>query len=185
MYWMFRHDMAVIDWVIMKGRHVIIPEILKTQALDQLHINHMGKEKNKLLAHEYIYWVNIDDDIENYIKNCATCLTFQQTQPKDKVIHHDIPAGQREVIGTDMFTLNNKHYLCTIDYYSNFPVIKKTDLSADSLILACKVIFAEYGLPKKIMSDSDGSFISDRFTTFCKSLNIEQAFLSSYRHQSS
>ena len=33
-YWSFKDDMAVIDGIIMKGRHVIIPEILKTQALD-------------------------------------------------------------------------------------------------------------------------------------------------------
>ena len=46
MYWTFRDDMAVIDRAIMKGRHVIIPDILKTQALDQHHINHMGIEKN-------------------------------------------------------------------------------------------------------------------------------------------
>ena len=38
--------MAVIDGVIMKGRCIIIPEVLKPQALDQLHINHMGIEKN-------------------------------------------------------------------------------------------------------------------------------------------
>ena len=35
------------------------------------------------------------------------------------------------------------------------------DLSADSLILMCKVIFAEYGLPKNIMSNSGGNFVSD------------------------
>ena len=45
----------------------------------------MGIEKTKLLACESIYWVNSNDDIENYIKNYATCLTFQQTQPKDKI----------------------------------------------------------------------------------------------------
>ena len=38
--------MAVINRIIMKDRHVIIPNILKTQALDQLHINNMGMEKN-------------------------------------------------------------------------------------------------------------------------------------------
>ena len=54
MYWTFRDDMAVIDGVIMKGRSVIIPDILKTQALDHLHINHMGIEKTKLLACESI-----------------------------------------------------------------------------------------------------------------------------------
>ena len=50
----FKDDMAVIDGIIMKGSHVIIPGILKTQALDQLHINHMGIEKT--LAHKSIYW---------------------------------------------------------------------------------------------------------------------------------
>ena len=48
--------MAVIDGVIMKGRHIIILEVLKPQVLDQLHINHMGIEKkNKSLACESIY----------------------------------------------------------------------------------------------------------------------------------
>ena len=37
--------MAVIDGVIIKGRHVVIPESLKKQALEQLHVNHMGIEK--------------------------------------------------------------------------------------------------------------------------------------------
>ena len=97
--------------------------------------------------------VNINDGIENYIKNCDTHLTFQQTQPWDKMIHHDILERPREVIGADMFTVNNKHYLCSEDYQSKFSVIKKTeDLSPHSLLLICKVIFAEYRLPKKIMS---------------------------------
>ena len=90
-----------------------------------------------------------------------------------------------EVTGTDIFTLNNKHYLCTVNYHSKFPAIKKTeDLSPDSLILTCKIIFAEYRLPKNIMSGSGGNFVSDKFRTFCKSINIEQAFSSSYHHQS-
>ena len=102
------------------------------------------------------------------------------------MIHHDILARPLEVIGAEMYTLNNKHYLCIVDHYSKFPIIKKTeDLSADSLILMYKVIFAEYRLPKNIISDSGGNFVSDTLRTFCKSLNIEQAFSSSYHHQSS
>ena len=34
-------------------------------------------------------------------------------------------------------------------------------MSADSLILACKVIFSEFDLPKELMSDMSGNFISD------------------------
>ena len=40
--------MAVIDGVIMKGRHIVVPEVLQQQALRLLHINHMNIEKTKL-----------------------------------------------------------------------------------------------------------------------------------------
>ena len=63
------------------------------------------------------------------------------------MIHHDIPVRPWDVIGADMYTFNNKHYLCIVDYHNKFWIIKKTeDLSADSLILTCKVIFVEYGI---------------------------------------
>ena len=109
---MFQDDIMVINGIIMKGRNIVIPNILKTQALDQLqldqlHVNHMGIEKTKLLACESVYWLNINVEIGNHIKKCTTYLTFQQTQPKDKIIHHDIQAKPCEVIGADMFTLNN------------------------------------------------------------------------------
>ena len=78
--------MAVTDGIIIKGRHVIIPEILKTQVLHQLHINHMGIEKLKLLAHEFIYWANINDDIENFIKKkyYMSYISADTTKRKDE-----------------------------------------------------------------------------------------------------
>ena len=39
---------------------------------------------------------------KNYIKNCNTCLEFQQTQPKEKIIHHDIPIRPWDVVGADI-----------------------------------------------------------------------------------
>ena len=92
---------------------------------------------------------------------------------KGKIIHHKIQGKPWEVLGADMFTLNNTNYLCILDYHSIFPAVKKTeDLSADSVTLTCKVIFSEYGLPRKIMSDAGSKFVSDKFKQFCKNLNI-------------
>ena len=81
----------------------------------------------------------MNTDNEKNIKNCSTCPDFQQTQPKERFIHHDIPGTLLEVIGVDMFTLNNKNYLSIVGYHSKFLIIKKAEhLYADSLILACK-----------------------------------------------
>ena len=60
----------VTDGVILKGRHIIIPDNLKQQVLKQLHTNHMGIEKTKLLAHESVFWHNINADIETYKSLC-------------------------------------------------------------------------------------------------------------------
>ena len=90
-YWPYRDELMVIDGVILKGKHIVIPHSLRQQVLAQLHTNHMGIEKTKLLARDSLFWSNINADIEGYIKHCATCLEFQQMQPKEKITHHDIP----------------------------------------------------------------------------------------------
>ena len=49
--------------------------------------------------------------------------------------------------------------------------------SIESLTATKKVIFAEYGIPCRLMSDAVTNFVSDRFRTFCSRLNIKQAVL--------
>ena len=138
-YWSYKDDLAVIDGVVMKCRHIIIPQELKQQVLDQLHLNYMGIKKTKLLTCKSVYWVNINNDMENHIKNYNMCLEFQQTQPKAKMIHHDMSLRPWVVLGTDIFDLNNKNYLCTVDYHSKFPIIQRMDgLSAENLIATVK-----------------------------------------------
>ena len=125
----------VIDVIILKGRHIVLPDSLKQQVLTQLHTSHMGIEKTKLLACDSVFWSNINTDIKAYIKHYATCLEFQRMQPKEKITHHDIPLRPWEVVGADVFHFKNKHYLCIVDYNSKFPVIKRLEvLSADNLI---------------------------------------------------
>ena len=63
-YWSYKDVLAVIDRVMLKGRCIVIPTCLNQQVLEQLHTNHMGIEKAKLLACDSVYWSNINVDIE-------------------------------------------------------------------------------------------------------------------------
>ena len=83
--------MAVTYGVVIKGHCIVIPEALEQQALKQLHINLMGIEKTKLLAHKSVYRIGMYVDIENHIKSCSTCPHLQQPQPREKILHHNIP----------------------------------------------------------------------------------------------
>ena len=57
-------------------------------------------------------------------------------------------------------------------------------LSAENLIATIKIIFAEYSILHRLMSDSGSNFVSEKFRSFCNSLNIEEAMSSSNHHQS-
>ena len=112
-------------------------------------------------------------------------LSFSKCNPKEKIIHHDIPLKPWEVVGADIFHFNNINYLCVVDYNSKFPIIRKLQgLLVEHLINAVTTTFAEYGIPHKIMSDSGTNFVSERFRWFCKSINVEQAVSLAYHHQS-
>ena len=45
-------------------------------------------------------------------------------------------------------------------------------LSTENLMTTTKIMFAEYGIPCKIISDAGTNFVSDKFKKFCSSLNI-------------
>ena len=149
LYWSYRDELVAIDGIILKGRCIIIPNSLRQQVLDQLHTNHMGIEKMKLLVHKYVHWHSINADIEKYIKQCATCLEFQQTQPKEKTIHHEVPLRPWEAVEADVFHFNNINYLCVVDYNSKFPIVRKLQgLSVEHLTNAVSAIFTKYGTMK-------------------------------------
>ena len=57
----------------------MMPASLQIKALNQLHLNYMSVEKTRPMACEYIYWINMNADIEEAVSNCSTSLDFQAT----------------------------------------------------------------------------------------------------------
>ncbi|CAM1297967.1 Uncharacterised protein g1983 [Pycnogonum litorale] len=58
-------------------------------------------------------------------------------------------------------------YLCVIDYYSKFPVMRALrDKTASSVITNLKSVFSEYGIPEEVISDNNMPFNSREFSSF-------------------
>ena len=111
-------------------------------------------------------------NIECTVKQCNTCLQYQWTQPEEKALNYEILCRAWEVIGVDIFMINGKHLLFIVDHHSKFPIVNNQ--SSDSLVQMTKLIFAEYRLPKKIVSDADKNFMAGTFKAFCRKMNIQQ-----------
>ena len=130
LYRSFRDEIVIIDGITMKGKRVIEPASPQNEALNQLHLNDMGIEKMYVLGHEDIYWVNMNVNTEDKIKNCPTCPDFKATQSKEKK-SHGILEGLENLSQLTFFAINSKHYLCIVDYHNKFLVIKQVGASVD------------------------------------------------------
>ena len=97
---------------------------------------------------------------------------MQQKQP---LFFHEVPSRPWEKIGCDLFTLDNKEYLCTVNYYSDYfeidPLHKAK--TASVVIGKLKKHFATHGIPDVVHSDNGPPFSSSEFSNFAKMYEFE------------
>ena len=165
-YWSYRDELSVHNGVILKGMRVVIPKSMQLEVLDLLHAGHQGIEKCRLRARNCVFWNRINSDIDEMIKKCATCQHNQSSQQREPIMHMESDQPWK-IVGTDLFHWDKKDYLLVIDYYSNFPVIRKlSTTSATSVINSLRAIFSEYGIPDSVISDNGPQYASAEFADF-------------------
>ena len=82
-YFDFQEDLNVIDGILFKGQRVIIPALMRAEALKILHAAHPGIVNSKKLARDLMYWPGINRQIEDVISRCSTCQEFRSMQAKE------------------------------------------------------------------------------------------------------
>ena len=55
------------------GARVIIPTSLRSVVLNELHEVHTGVVRMKSLARSFVWWPNLDHNIEQVVKDCNVC----------------------------------------------------------------------------------------------------------------
>ena len=107
-------------------------------------------------------------DLTDYISNCETCNTYQAEQTKEPLINYEIPKYLWEKIGIDIFTLDSKDYLCTLDYYSDYFEIDSLPHKKDATAITkrLKRHFSSHGIPTTVFSDNGPPFNSHEFANF-------------------
>lgn len=146
---------------------------MKKEILNTLHEGHLGIEKTRTRARDILYWPGMSQDIEELIQHCDICTEHSSQQRRETMILHDIPDKPWFKIGADIFQLGSQDYLCLVDYFSKFPVIRllKTK-TAQSVITNMKSVFAEYGIPCEVISDNV-PFGSVEFRQFAESYQFK------------
>ena len=78
-YWNFRDELTIESGILMKNSKVLIPETLKQKYLRQIHQGHQGIEACRSRAREFVFWVNINEDLKELVEKCNLCQSQQNS----------------------------------------------------------------------------------------------------------
>lgn len=173
-YFPFRDELSVQDGIILRGSRVVIPSSLRKTMKEKIHSSHLGVSGCLRRARECLYWPGMSSDIKEWIQTCETCRSFEVSQPKETLVPHDVPDRPWAKVGTDIFTLDGKDYLVTVDYHSNFfEVDRLSDTTSAGVIRKLKSHFARYGVAETIVSDNGPQFSSAEFLHFARAWDFK------------
>ncbi|GFU95935.1 uncharacterized protein K02A2.6 [Trichonephila clavipes] len=159
---------TIEDGCIMYGQRVCIPRKFRKNVLEELHAGHLGIVKMKAIARSFVYWKNIDNDIEEAAKNCVDCAIYKADPPKPKVHYWEYPSMPWERIHVDFAGLIFEHtYFLIVDAHSKWLEVYPMKVTTTKKTIEClRDSFARFGLPRVLVSDNGSQFTSYEFQRF-------------------
>ncbi|KAK6743719.1 hypothetical protein RB195_010799 [Necator americanus] len=79
-------ELSVQNGCLYFGHRIVVPTSLQEAVLKQLHEGHPRMARMKMLARGYVYWTNINRDIEEAVRHCRNCQEAAK-MPKKTVLN--------------------------------------------------------------------------------------------------
>ena len=169
-----RLELSVEGDCILWGIRVVVPESLRSDVLQELHETHPGMSRMKAIARSFVWWPNIDMDIQKKVADCSVCQAMQSAPARASVHPWSFPSKPWSRVHVDYAgPVNGSMYLVVVCAYSKYPeIIKMKSTTSAATIAALRELFSRHGLCEVLVSDNGPQFVSQEFETFCMNNGI-------------
>ena len=151
-YFNRRFELSVEQGCLLWGLRVIIPYRYHADMLEELHTGHPGIVRMKELARSYLWWPNVDIQIEQMVRSCASCQQVRKPPAVAPLMPWMWPSSPWHRIHIDYAEDENGHYFIVVDAHSRWPVIffMQRNTSAGATISILRELFAKYGFASSV-----------------------------------
>ena len=87
-YWRRKEELSVLDGWILWSARVIVPPPGRDREIQELHETHPGIARKKSLARSYVWWPNMDADLEAKVRTCTECQSSRPPPPPPPPPNH-------------------------------------------------------------------------------------------------
>ena len=167
---------------------LFVPYNMRLKLLTCCHGLHRGIDATYNSVKLACFWPGCKSQVSEFVKTCRICSLVKPTSPI-KSNSKIITKAPMEVLAMDFIgplpSCGNKKYMLTmVDVYSRMAFVKPLcDLSAQTLISACKDVFCLTGFPNCVLSDRGAQFTSSIFRQFLNKFNVKQMLTNAYSPQ--
>ena len=136
--------------------------------LHDLHKTNPGVSRIEALACSYVWWSNLDTDLEAKVQGCSECQEHQKS-PNNAPLHPwdwpDSPWSRLHIDFAGPY-LGGKTFLGLADAYSKWLEIMESKTTSEAATCCLQSVLATHKLPEIIVSDNGPTFISELFAAF-------------------
>lgn len=165
-YRQYETELSAHTELMLRGDRIIIPISLQNEMIGIAHQSHPGMSTTKHMLRANVWWLGMDRHVENYIKNCQTCIELSRDDLPEPMVMSTMPEGPWSKLALDFWSTSaiNEKVLVVADYYSRFIealVMKET--TAEATIKTLTALFQKRGWPDTLKHDNGPQFASATF----------------------
>lgn len=180
-FWTRREALSHTKDCLLWSNRVIVPAKLQEQVLKILHAPHAGIVQTKAYARGYVWWVQMDNQIEQMVASCEQCQLVRNNPPRDPQtwVMSEKPWHRVHIDFAGPF--HGKTFFVLIDSHSKWMEAEIVNtMSSGAVITVMRRIFASQGLPEVVVSDNGRAFSSEEFNSFLKKNGVKHIFSPPY-----
>jgi transposase InsO family protein len=170
-YYLRKDELAVLQGCVLWGSRVIIPPQGRDGVTEELHATHPGIVKMKNLARAYLWWPNMEKDLERRVNTCKECQSTRVMRNTRQPLHPwEYPDRAWSRLHIDYAgPMEGRMFLVIVDAYSKWvEVIQTSGCTSRVTVRKLVDLFTTHGLPDTIVSDNGTAFTSEEFQEFLR-----------------
>lgn len=120
-FWNVRQQLSTNDNIVLRNDQLVVPVAMRRLVLDDIHKGHLGMSKCIERAKNAVYWPGCHGQIRDLVEACSICQENARANKQTQLEPFEIPEYPMQSVSMDVFYLEGKEYLVTVDRYSKWP----------------------------------------------------------------